>query len=138
LGAFEPSLDPAILVLDDTAARAHNPGESQFLVKQGVTVLDLPIYPGLPTFEPPGPAHLITAAPTSIAVFAGYTHPQKTQQFGRPVELFSFADYERAFGGFFRSVVFDAEIMAPPFGKGLFGDLAQAVSQFFANGGTHA
>src|SRR5262249_19713677 len=58
--------------------------------------------------------------------------------FRTPVELFSFADYERAFGGFYRSVHFDAEMLAPPFGKGLFGGVAQGVSQFFANGGTHA
>ena len=56
-------------------------------------------------------------APTSITVFVGYTHPFKTQVFNKPVELFSFTDYERYFGGFFRNEFFDAE-------AALFGDVA--------------
>jgi hypothetical protein len=88
-------------------------------------------FPGIYIEEIQSSAHTITAAPTSITVFLGYTHPYKTNVFGKPVEIFSFSDYEREFGGFFDSAVFDAE-------ANLFGDLAQAVNQFFLNGGSHA
>jgi hypothetical protein len=88
-----------------------------------------PTFPGIYIEELPSSAHTITAAPTSIAVFVGYTHPFKTKQFEKPIELFSFTDYERNFGGFFRSSYFDAE-------ADLFGDVAQAVNQFFLNGGS--
>ena len=64
-------------------------------------------------------------APTSIAVFVGYTHPYKTLEFGIPVQLFSFADYERHFGGLYTSGVFDHTV-------------AHSVNQFFLNGGTNA
>jgi len=86
-----------------------------------------PSYPGLYIEELPASSHTITAAPTSIAVFIGYTHPYKTPlgNFGQPIRLFSFSDYEREFGGFFRSDVI------PP-------DLPLAVSQFFLNGGSDA
>jgi phage tail sheath protein FI len=90
-----------------------------------------PTFPGIYIQELPSSAHTITAAPTSVTVFVGYTHPFKTRQFGKPVELFSFTDYERAFGGFFRGSAFDAESRS-------FGDLAQAVNQFFLNGGADA
>ena len=59
-----------------------------------------PTFPGIYIEEIPSSTHTITAAPTNIAVFAGYTHPLKTKSFGKPVRLFSFTDYEREFGGF--------------------------------------
>src|SRR5262245_22016604 len=90
-----------------------------------------PTFPGIYIEEIQSSAHTITAAPTSIAVFVGYTHPFKTVQFNKPIELFSFTDYERWFGGFFRSTLYDSE-------ADHFGDVAQAVNQFFLNGGSDA
>jgi uncharacterized protein len=90
-----------------------------------------PTYPGIYIQEIPSSAHTIAAAPTSVTVFVGCTHPFKTLQFGKPVELFGFTDYERWFGGFFRGSAFDAEARS-------FGDVAQAVNQFFLNGGADA
>lgn len=92
-----------------------------------------PSYPGLYIMELPNTSHTITAAPTSVTVFIGYSQPFKTlpQNFNQPVEIFGFTDYQRNFGGFFRSDAFDAE-------SNLFGDLAQAVNQFFLNGGSDA
>jgi hypothetical protein len=58
-------------------------------------------------------------------VFVGYSHPFKTANPGVPIELFSFADYEREFGGFIESGILDPNL---PF----------AVNQFFLNGGTDA
>ena len=81
-------------------------------------------FPGIYIEELPSSVHTITAAPTSVTVFVGYSHPFKTRQFDKPIELFSFADYEKWFGGFFRSTVFDGE-------SNHFGDLAQSVNQFF-------
>ena len=92
-----------------------------------------PSYPGLYIEEIPSNSHTITAAPTSVTVFIGYTHPYQTVTFGQPVEIFSFADYERLFGGFFNSSWFEADETA-----GLFGDMAMAVYQFFQNGGAVA
>jgi Bacteriophage tail sheath protein len=92
-----------------------------------------PSYPGLYIEEIPSNSHTITAAPTSITVFIGYTHPFQTQQWGVPVEIFSFSDYERFFGGFFNSSWFNADEQA-----GLFSDVAMAVYQFFQNGGSQA
>ena len=82
-------------------------------------------YPGVYIQELPSNAHTIAPAPTSVTVFVGYSHPFKTNEFNTPVELFSFADYEREFGGFFQSGVID-------------NNLPYAVSQFFLNGGTDA
>jgi hypothetical protein len=90
-----------------------------------------PTFPGIYIDEIQSSAHTITAAPTSIAVFVGYTHPFKTKVFNKPVEIFSFSDYEREFGGFFSSLAFDAE-------SSRFGDVAEAVNQFFLNGGSDA
>src|SRR5216684_8673358 len=84
-----------------------------------------PSYPGIYIEELPSTSHTIAAAPTSIAVFVGYTHPFKTNQFGKAVELFSFTDYEREFGGFYKSALIDANV-------------AFAVSEFFGNGGGQA
>ncbi len=83
-------------------------------------------YPGVYIQELPSNAHTIAAAPTSVTVFVGYSHPFKTAAgFGTPAELFSFSDYEREFGGIFQSSVID-------------NNLPYAVSQFFLNGGTDA
>ncbi|MGH7841770.1 MAG: phage tail sheath family protein [Candidatus Binataceae bacterium] len=84
-----------------------------------------PTYPGIYIQELPSSAHTITAAPTSITVFVGYTHPLKTKNFNQAVELFSFTDYENLFGGLFASDVFDSNV-------------AYAVDQFFLNGGSIA
>ena len=60
-----------------------------------------PTYPGIYIEEILSNAHTITAAPTSVTVFVGYTHPFKTlpQNYGAAIEIFSFTDYEREFGG---------------------------------------
>jgi len=88
-----------------------------------------PTYPGVYIQELPSLVHTITPAPTSIAVFVGYTHPFLTKSFqtepSEPTpatQLFSFADYQRIFGGFFSSP------WLPDY-------VGQAVSQFFQNGG---
>ena len=79
-------------------------------------------YPGVYIQELPSLVHTITPAPTSVAVFAGYTHPFRTRQFGTAVQLFSFADYQVGFGGFFSSP------WQPDY-------VGHAVYQFFLNGG---
>src|SRR5713101_3210973 len=84
-----------------------------------------PTYPGIYIEELPSSTHTITAAPTSITVFVGYTHPFKTNNFNQAVQLFSFTDYEREFGGLFASDIFDST-------------LAYSVNQFFLNGGSIA
>ena len=91
-----------------------------------------PTFPGIYIEEIKSSAHTITAAPTSIAVFVGYTHPFKTKRFRTPVQLFSFSDYEREFGGFFTSAAFAAAGATSRFGS-----LAHAVNQFFLNGGSN-
>jgi phage tail sheath protein FI len=82
-------------------------------------------FPGIYILELPSNAHTIAAAPTSITVFVGYSHPFKTLHPGVPIEVFSFADYEREFGGFIESNILDPNL---PF----------AVNQFFLNGGSDA
>jgi len=88
-------------------------------------------YPGLYLEELPSNARSIVAAPTSITVFAGYTHPFKTidsnrnPNFNTPVRIFSFSDYERYFGGIYVSGILPA-------------DVAHAVNQYFINGGSDA
>src|SRR5207253_1088727 len=86
-----------------------------------------PTYPGIYIEELPSSAHTITAAPTSVAVFIGYTHPFKTppEHWGKAIELFSYTDYERNFGGLYTS-------------GALHRDVAYAVYQFFMNGGSDA
>jgi phage tail sheath protein FI len=79
-------------------------------------------YPGVYIQELPSLVHTITAAPTSVAVFVGYTHPFLTREFGTAIQLFSFADYQANFGGFFSSP------WQPDY-------VGQAVYQFFLNGG---
>jgi phage tail sheath protein FI len=82
-------------------------------------------YPGIYIQELPGPTETITPAPTSVTVFVGYTHPFKTQSFGKAVEIFSFTDYQREFGGLYANAWLDANV-------------AYAVYQFFLNGGSDA
>jgi len=86
-----------------------------------------PTFPGIYVEELPNTAHTIAAAPTSIAVFIGYSHPFRTKagNFGKAVRIFSFTDYEREFGGFFINESLDHNL---PF----------AVYQFFINGGSIA
>jgi len=79
-------------------------------------------YPGVYIQELPSLTHTIQPAPTSIAVFVGYTHPFLTQQYLTAVPLFSFADYQTNFGGFFSSP------WQPDY-------VGQAVFQFFQNQG---
>ena len=99
-----------------------------------------PSYPGIYIEELPSNTHTITAAPTSITVFVGYTHPFKTKPTNfnivnnkpnpKAVEIHSFTDYEREFGGFFTSKAFDND---PSIAS-----VANAVNQFFLNGGSDA
>jgi uncharacterized protein len=81
-------------------------------------------YPGVYVEELPSLVHAITPAPTSIAVFVGYTHPFATPaaNYRIAIQLFSFADYQANFGGFFYSP------WLPDY-------VGQAVYQFFLNGG---
>jgi uncharacterized protein len=90
-------------------------------------------YPGIYIQELPSSVHSISAAPTNIAVFIGYTHPLKTSPSiaGIPQQLFGFSDYQRTFGGFLRSTLYSNN-------SAYFGDMATAVNQFFLNGGTEA
>lgn len=89
-------------------------------------------YPGLYIEELPNLSHTITAAPTSIAVFIGYTHPfltwerdQVTPTFYQPVMVTDFTEFQTAFGGMFTS-------------NNVPVDLPYAVQQFFLNGGAIA
>jgi phage tail sheath protein FI len=84
-------------------------------------------YPGIYIQELPSNTHTIASAPTSVTVFVGYTHPFLTPSanFGQALEIFSFSDYERLFGGFYQSSIIDANV-------------SYAVNEFFTNGGTNA
>src|ERR1700722_15816351 len=82
-------------------------------------------YPGIYIQELAGPPPTITAAPTSITVFIGYTPPLKTPQFGVAIEIGSFSDYQRSFGGIYSNAWVD-------------NDVPYAVQQFFLNGGSNA
>ena len=83
-------------------------------------------YPGVYIQELPSMSHSVTAAPTSVTVFIGYTHPFKTKNFRTAVEIFSFADYQANFGGFFASAPWLPDYVG------------NAVFQFFSNGGSDA
>ena len=85
-----------------------------------------PTYPGVYIEELPSFRHSVTAAPTSVTVFVGYTHPFATLNFGTATEIFSFTDYQANFGGFFS------------FSPWLPDYMGNAVFQFFANGGSNA
>lgn len=82
-------------------------------------------YPGIYIEELPSNNFTITPAPTSIAVFIGYTHPFKTRAFDKAVRVFNFTEFEREFGGYVASGVFD-------------GNVALAIRQFYLNGGSDA
>lgn len=90
-----------------------------------------PTYPGIYIEELPSTSHSITAAPTSVTVFVGYTNPfwvganNASPPWGVATELTSFSDYVSIYGGFFNS----------PWLPDLVG---QAVYQFFLNGGSNA
>ena len=75
-----------------------------------------PTYPGVYIQEATSPVHPIAGVATSIAAFVGYTDKGIDN---RAEHLFSFADFERLFGG----LASDSE-------------LSYAVQQFFQNGGT--
>jgi phage tail sheath protein FI len=85
-----------------------------------------PTYPGIYIQELPSSSHPITAAPTSITVFVGYTHPFQTiAPWNTATQIFSFTDYQRLFGGLYTSGVIESHV-------------AYAVYQFFLNGGSSA
>ena len=86
-----------------------------------------PTYPGLYIEELPNLSHTITAAPTSVTVFVGYTDPLQTKAslFGQATEIFSFTEYDKLFGGLYNNALVPS-------------DLAYAVQQFFLNGGAVA
>lgn len=75
-------------------------------------------YPGVYIEEVPSGVRTIAGVATSIAAFIGFTARGPVNQ---PVQIFSFADFERRFGG-----------LDPA------SDLSYAVSHFFLNGGTTA
>jgi uncharacterized protein len=84
-------------------------------------------FPGVYIQEIPSNTHTIASAPTSVTVFVGYVHPFKTPaaNISKALEIFSFSDYERLYGGFYQSAVIDANV-------------SYAVNEFFTNGGTDA
>jgi phage tail sheath protein FI len=89
-------------------------------------------YPGVYIEELPSSSHSVKPAPTSVTVFVGFTNPfwvsppnATPPPFNSAVEIFSFADYQALFGGFFSS------LWLPDY-------VGQAVSQFFLNGGSNA
>jgi phage tail sheath protein FI len=75
-------------------------------------------YPGVYIQELPSPVHPITGVATSITAFVGYT---ATGIDNRAEMIFSFADYQRLFGGLAAN-----------------SELSYAVQQFFQNGGSMA
>jgi phage tail sheath protein FI len=86
-----------------------------------------PTFPGIYIEELPSNAHSVTAAPTSVTVFIGYTHPFKTNpdNWNKAVEIFSYLEYEKEFGGMYTSGAIESHV-------------AYAVNQFFLNGGSTA
>jgi phage tail sheath protein FI len=77
-----------------------------------------PTYPGVYIEELPSAVHPITGVATSIGAFVGYTARGIDD---RAQQIFSFADYERLYGGLASN-----------------SELSYAVQQFFNNGGTQA
>src|SRR5262245_60283606 len=77
-----------------------------------------PTYPGVYIEEIPSGVRTITGVATSITAFVGYKARGRDN---RAVRVFSFADFERAFGG----LAADSE-------------LSYVVQHFFNNGGTDA
>jgi phage tail sheath protein FI len=77
-----------------------------------------PTYPGVYVEEVPSGVRTIAGVSTSVAAFVGYTLRGPNHE---PVQVFSFADYERAFGGFSKD-----------------SPVSYAVHHFFLNGGSEA
>jgi phage tail sheath protein FI len=77
-----------------------------------------PTYPGVYIEEIPSGVHTITGVATSITAFVGYTQKGAVDE---AVHIFSFADFERAFGGL--------SVDSP---------LSYCAKHFFQNGGTEA
>jgi phage tail sheath protein FI len=77
-----------------------------------------PTYPGVYIEEIPSGVHTITGVATSTTAFVGYTARGAVNE---ATHIFSFADFERAFGG----LLTDSE-------------LSYCVKHFFQNGGTDA
>jgi phage tail sheath protein FI len=77
-----------------------------------------PTYPGVYIEEIPSGVRTITGVGTSVTAFVGFTQRGPTNL---GTQLFSFADYERQFGGLLRE-----------------SDVSYAVQQFFLNGGAEA
>lgn len=75
-------------------------------------------YPGVYIDEIQSGSRAIAGVPTSVAAFVGYTSRGPTND---PIQIFSYADYERNFGGF--------DLDSP---------LSYAVNHFFLNGGAVA
>src|SRR6266566_4664280 len=75
-------------------------------------------YPGVYIEELPSGVHTITGVSTSIAAFVGYTPRGAVDE---AVHIFSFADFERNFGGL--------SVDSP---------LSYCAKHFFQNGGTEA
>src|ERR1700733_12783891 len=94
-------------------ANSNNPQPS-FGIRGSIVVQ--PTYPGVYILEPSSGVHTIVGVATSTAAFVGYTAsgPDNTA-----VELFSFSDFVRNFGGLAAN-----------------SELSYAVQQFFGNGGT--
>lgn len=77
-----------------------------------------PTYPGVYVQEIPSGSRTITGVSTSVTAFVGYF---KRGPMNEPIQILSFADFEREFGGL------DPESEA-----------SYAINQFFQNGGTEA
>ena len=77
-----------------------------------------PTYPGVYVEELPSGVHTITGVSTSVTAFVGLA---KRGPINKAVHIFSFADYDQAFGGLSKD-----------------SDMSYAVSQFFLNGGNEA
>src|SRR5256885_7313707 len=75
-------------------------------------------YPGVYIEEIPSGVHTVTGVATSITAFVGYTARGAVN---KAVRIFSFADFERGFGGL--------DVDSP---------LSYSVKHFFQNGGTDA
>jgi Phage tail sheath protein FI len=81
-----------------------------------------PTHPGIYVDEIPSGVRTITGVPTSICVFVGRTlHGPLATEADGPVAVWSFADFEREFGGL--------DAVCP---------MGYAVRDFFANGGGYA
>ena len=75
-------------------------------------------YPGVYIEELPSTVHTITGVPTSVTAFVGRTWKGPVDE---PVQINSYADFERSFGGLWRAST-----------------VGHAVQHFFANGGSQA